>query len=172
MLTAMLATKNILGENHDLWAVNTDQEYHEEITDLDEKAEKVSEWRPAEPVSDEVLARAFARIDKLAFATAVGSACGLAVLIATLWLVIKGGEVIGSNLQLLGKQSHKTEHKNLTILWHTDCISTIKACNGPYRGPFYRYGDTRQGFSVVSTDYRSGDLPGLTQEGQGAQRHK
>lgn len=31
MLTAMLAVKNIMGANHDLWAVNTDQEYYEEI---------------------------------------------------------------------------------------------------------------------------------------------
>ncbi len=31
MLTAMLAVKNILGGNHDLWRVNVDQEYQEEI---------------------------------------------------------------------------------------------------------------------------------------------
>ena len=30
MLTAMLSVKNILGENHDLWSVNVEQEYHEE----------------------------------------------------------------------------------------------------------------------------------------------
>ena len=30
MLTAMLAVKNILGERHDLWSVNVEQEYHEE----------------------------------------------------------------------------------------------------------------------------------------------
>ncbi len=33
MLTAMLAVKNILGENHDLWQVNADQEYLEEMRD-------------------------------------------------------------------------------------------------------------------------------------------
>ena len=32
MLTAMLAVKNILGEKHDLWSVNVEQEYHEEET--------------------------------------------------------------------------------------------------------------------------------------------
>lgn len=31
MLTAMLAVKNILGENHDLWNVNTERSYHEEF---------------------------------------------------------------------------------------------------------------------------------------------
>lgn len=30
MLTAMLAVRNILGERHDLWEVNAEQEYHEE----------------------------------------------------------------------------------------------------------------------------------------------
>ena len=32
MLTALLAAKNILGEHHDLWDVNTERSYHEEFT--------------------------------------------------------------------------------------------------------------------------------------------
>lgn len=36
MLTAMLAVKNILGANYDLWQVNAEQEYHEEVTDRDQ----------------------------------------------------------------------------------------------------------------------------------------
>ncbi|NJO80271.1 MAG: NAD(P)/FAD-dependent oxidoreductase [Cyanobacteria bacterium RM1_2_2] len=32
MLTALLAAKNILGETHDLWNVNTERSYHEEFT--------------------------------------------------------------------------------------------------------------------------------------------
>ncbi len=31
MLTAMLAVKNILGEKHDIWSVNTERSYHEEV---------------------------------------------------------------------------------------------------------------------------------------------
>ena len=31
MLTGMLAVKNILGAHYDIWQVNADQEYHEEI---------------------------------------------------------------------------------------------------------------------------------------------
>ena len=31
MLTAMLAVKNILGENHDVWSINVERAYHEEI---------------------------------------------------------------------------------------------------------------------------------------------
>ena len=33
MLTALLAAKNILGENHDLWNVNLERSYHENFTD-------------------------------------------------------------------------------------------------------------------------------------------
>jgi hypothetical protein len=42
-------------------------------------------------------------MDKLAFATSVGIVCGLGIFLASLWLVIKGGPVVGPNLQLLGQ---------------------------------------------------------------------
>ena len=29
MLTALLAARNVMGERHDVWAVNTEDEYHE-----------------------------------------------------------------------------------------------------------------------------------------------
>ena len=31
MLSAMLAARNILGENHDVWTVNVERSYHEEF---------------------------------------------------------------------------------------------------------------------------------------------
>ena len=31
MLTAMMSVENMKGANHDVWVVNTDYEYHEEI---------------------------------------------------------------------------------------------------------------------------------------------
>ena len=33
MLTGLLAAKNILGEDHDLWNVNVERSYHEDFTD-------------------------------------------------------------------------------------------------------------------------------------------
>jgi protoporphyrinogen oxidase len=84
MLTAMMAAENIQGANHDLWQVNEEPEYHEEIL-------------------EKVLMRAFARIDKLGFATALGSVAGLLVFLSTLLLILKGGQVVGPNLQLLGQ---------------------------------------------------------------------
>jgi protoporphyrinogen oxidase len=91
MLTGMLAVKNIFGEKHDLWSVNVDKEYLEE--DKAEKAEAAG--------VEQLLTKAFSRIDKLALATAVGTVSGLMVFLATVLLVITGGYVVGPNLQLL-----------------------------------------------------------------------
>ena len=88
MLTAMLAVENIQGATHDLWEVNEGQEYHEEIR---------------EDIPDALIIRTFARMDRLAFATAIGSVSGLLILVATLFLVFKDGSVVGPKLQLLGQ---------------------------------------------------------------------
>ena len=108
MLTAMLAVKNIQGEQYDLWAVNADPDYHEEVTaeqSQDEFALLASQ-QPAvperfEPAFDQVVMKSLARMDKLAFATAIGLVCGGIVLFATLFLLARGGDVIGPNLWLL-----------------------------------------------------------------------
>lgn len=39
MLSAILAVQNIMGESHDLWTVNTEKEYHEVVTESEEKAQ-------------------------------------------------------------------------------------------------------------------------------------
>jgi len=88
MLTAMLAAENILGANHDLWKVNVEQEYHEEIKEVD---------------LDKLVMRVFSKMDKLGFATAVGSVSGLLIFLATIFLVLKGGKVVGPTLGLLGQ---------------------------------------------------------------------
>jgi len=84
MLTAMMASENVLGSNHDLWQVNEELEYHEEVPEI-------------------VLKRMFARIDKLGFATALASVSSLLIFLATIFLVLKGGKVVGPNLQLLNE---------------------------------------------------------------------
>lgn len=40
MLTAMLTVKNIMGANYDVWDVNVEQEYHEEIGSENEKSDE------------------------------------------------------------------------------------------------------------------------------------
>ena len=88
MLTGMLAARNaVLGQHHDLWSVNTDSEYHEEMReDVD-----VHEL-------EEVLGYAFRKLDRLAFGVSLGLTLGLALLVATLALLLKGGDVVGLGL--------------------------------------------------------------------------
>ncbi len=97
MLTAMFAVENVLGAGavaaHDLWEVNVEQEYHEEI----------SESSVAELIPDQVVKRAFSRLDNFSFAMAVGTVSGLVVFLSTLILALKGGEVVGANAIILSQ---------------------------------------------------------------------
>ncbi len=93
MLTAMRAADNVLGADHDLWLVSEEQEYLEEIsTEPREKA-----------ALERLLERAFARMDKVAFATAVGSVFGLFIFLATVFLIFRGGQVTAPTLHLLSQ---------------------------------------------------------------------
>jgi protoporphyrinogen oxidase len=51
MLTAMLAVRNLYGEQHDLWAFNTDDEYQEEVAEAGEDAAPVQDGR-VDPARD------------------------------------------------------------------------------------------------------------------------
>jgi protoporphyrinogen oxidase len=93
MLTGMLAVQNALGANHDLWEANEEEGYLEE-----DKEAKAGQLIPGK-----VLVQTFARLDKLAFGIAVGSVAGLLVFLATVWRVVKDGDVVSSNLSLLGQ---------------------------------------------------------------------
>lgn len=77
MVTGMLSVRNLMfGEKNDLWTVNTDQEYHEEIRD----AESGIALRAAK----EALAEAFAKLDRVALGLSVGSMSGLMLFLTTL----------------------------------------------------------------------------------------
>jgi hypothetical protein len=97
MLTGMLAVRNLmLGEANDLWSVNTEQEYHEEVRaplEGDRAAEAV---RRALPV-------AFPKLDRVALGISGGLTAGLALLAATLVLLVNGGDVASPSLALLGQ---------------------------------------------------------------------
>lgn len=93
MLTAMRAAENILGAGHDLWQVSEEQEYLEEISP--EPREKAALER--------LLARAFARMDKVALATAVGSVFGLFIFLATIFLIFRSDQVTAPSLHLLSQ---------------------------------------------------------------------
>jgi len=93
MLLAMLAVENISGASHNLWTVNEEQEYCEEVKT--EKTDKLA--------LEEFVTNAFARMDKLGFATAVGSACAMLILLITLLLVFRQTEDGGATVQFIGQ---------------------------------------------------------------------
>ena len=109
MLTGVYAARNITGAQHDVWAVNTDMEYHEEgrVAQLSAgdrlvpASVSVSVAEEVEAEEDEVIEAAFARLDPLALGVAIGMVSGVGMFIATGILLFKGGTVVGPNLSLL-----------------------------------------------------------------------
>ena len=94
MLTGLLAVRNLEGgDRHDLWSVNTEPEYHEEVgvTAADTEA---LEGRITE---------IFPRLDGVALGVATGVMSGALLFLATLILVLKGGPVVGPTLGLLAQ---------------------------------------------------------------------
>ena len=99
MVTGMLSVRNIMfGEKNDLWKVNTDQEYQEEI-----RREINIEPEIAVDALKDAFAQAFAKLDRFAFGLSTGAMSGVLLLLGTLLLLLKGGDVVGPNLQLLNQ---------------------------------------------------------------------
>jgi protoporphyrinogen oxidase len=93
MLTAMLAVRNVVfGEKNDLRQVNADAEYQEEMR----------EAQTRKMVRD-ALGQRVPMFDAVALGAATGLVTGLLLLLATLFLVLKGGPVVGPNLALLSQ---------------------------------------------------------------------
>lgn len=94
MLTGMYAVRNMLfGQVNNLWDVNADKQYHEEIRedDADAVARNLEKNIPL----------IFGKLDGIATAAATGVICSAAIFLMTVALVVKGGEVVGPNLALL-----------------------------------------------------------------------
>jgi hypothetical protein len=94
MITGTLAVHNLLlGERHDLWSVNVDEEYHEEIRHQEKKT-------PEETIQEKIT-HIFPRLDPVALGISVGITAGVAIFAATLFLVIRDGMTDGPNLALI-----------------------------------------------------------------------
>ena len=105
MLTAVYAARNIMGEAKDVWNVNTEREYHEDGEIIKEERLIPVQVQPVEkePLFEELVQFVFARLDPFALGTALGIVMGLGVFMATAFLLLKGGEVVGPRLALLGQ---------------------------------------------------------------------
>jgi protoporphyrinogen oxidase len=103
MLTGMYAVRSLLhGEQHDLWKVNADKEYHEEVKEPRPAAAENEEELEVQEAMDLI----FAKMHRLGAATALGVLGALGIFLVTLVLLLKGAPgagPVGPNLALLGQ---------------------------------------------------------------------
>jgi hypothetical protein len=109
MLTGIYAARNITGERHDVWSVNTEREYLEEgrVATLS-RGERLTPTRvvmsPGESIKkidDRTIEAVFAKLDPVALGVAVAVVSGFGLTSATAILLLKGGQHVGENLALL-----------------------------------------------------------------------
>jgi len=102
MLTGIYAARTVAGDPHEVWDVNVDGDYHEEVKGAG--GDRLVPGASLAPTLDELLARMFARFDAAALGAAVGTVSALALFSATaLLVVLHGGEPHGEpTLSLLG----------------------------------------------------------------------
>jgi protoporphyrinogen oxidase len=99
MLTGILAARNVAGEEHDIWAVNVDEEYHEEGAARDRLTPDAARQRSLE----DLLAAAFARYDAVALGAAVGIVSGVGLFLTTVVALINEPGDRGRVVSLLGQ---------------------------------------------------------------------
>jgi protoporphyrinogen oxidase len=104
MLTAVYAAQNIAGQQHDVWDVNVDGEYHEEVrtSAAAPHGDRLVPQPVVAPDAAELLRTTFARYDPVALGCAIGALCGGGLFLATAILLLRGGPRVGENLKLLG----------------------------------------------------------------------
>src|SRR5207249_8767028 len=101
--------RNIVGEKHDVWSVNTEQAYHEEGQVAHEvHGQRLVPRRVTPPntgaphLPDTVMHAAFARLDTLALGIATGTISGVGLFLATVVLLLQREAGVGPHLSLLG----------------------------------------------------------------------
>jgi protoporphyrinogen oxidase len=88
MLTGMLAVRNVmLGQHHDLWSVNTEQEYQEAIG-----VETEVDSHDLDQLVHKVLTRVFHKLDRVALGVSVGVAAGALLFLTTLAFLVSGSQ--------------------------------------------------------------------------------
>ncbi len=105
MLTAVLAARNILGERHDVWDVNVEEAYHEEVRDGESRpstsGDRAVPRKAEQETLDEILQSVFAHYDPVALGASLAAVFGLGLFLATAVLLVRGGPLVGANLSLL-----------------------------------------------------------------------
>ena len=98
MLTGMLAVRNMLyEETNNLWIVNAEEEYHEEIQIDDELVEDVLD------IAEEAMTHNFPKLDPIAFGLSIGAVIGLSLFAVTFLLTITNADISETRLWLLSE---------------------------------------------------------------------
>jgi hypothetical protein len=134
MLTGVYAARNVTGAKYDVWAVNTEMEYHEEGTiPASEAGDRLVPtrlqpgWTAALVSPDALIEVAFARIDPVALGAALGLVSGLGLFIATLLLLLQEGPRTGETLALL-----RHYFFGFNITWSGSLIGLAQASLGGF----------------------------------------
>jgi hypothetical protein len=99
MLTGMVAVRNVVhGTTDDVWSINTDEAYHEEVVE-----ELPLAAEPSTVALENALARVFTRVDRTALGVALGTAGALLLFLATLAGMLRPEHAPGNPLWLLGQ---------------------------------------------------------------------
>lgn len=94
MLTGMYAVRNMInGESHNLWKINAEQDYHEEIRDEKDAM--------AERVINRVFPQIFTKLEPLAFGISVGAVAAVSLMMVTAWTALRDLTVAARMLNLL-----------------------------------------------------------------------
>ncbi|MBI4516663.1 MAG: NAD(P)/FAD-dependent oxidoreductase [Deltaproteobacteria bacterium] len=153
MLTGVYAARNLAGANYDIWSVNTEMEYHEEtVTASARRADRLvpAPVQPppsgAPPMSpEEMIEAAFARLDPVALGGAVGLVAGVGLFLATAFLLLKGGPVVGPNLRLLGQF-----FLGFSVTWSGAVIGALEAGAGGFALGYLIAGLRNLGFTAYA----------------------
>jgi protoporphyrinogen oxidase len=128
MMTGVFAARNIVGEeNYDVWSVNTEAEYHEEI-----KTGRVIPVKPGQdaafsPGAAQLIRETFARLDPVALGFAVGTVMAVLMFLATAALLLKGGDVVGPRWALLGHY-----FPGFRVSWAGSVIGALEAAGAGF----------------------------------------
>jgi hypothetical protein len=104
MLAGLYAARNVAGADLDLWSINEDSSFHEEVREERSRGVVRDRLTPSRPENevDELLRNAFALYDEVALGAAVGITASLALAVATVVLLVGSNQSFVPMLSLLG----------------------------------------------------------------------
>jgi len=102
MVTGVYAARNIVGGDYEVWDVNVEEEYLEQERPATESGDRLVPGRVEPESVGAMLSAAFARYDPIALGVMLAVGVGFGLLLATIALLLRGGDPIGPNLSLVG----------------------------------------------------------------------